>query len=293
MLDGGNAWQHGEWHGVGITTTSSEVVQFGAGYADASLLTFLPTLAGTIDQSSLLRMLNGHRDADLDGVVNLADFNRLAANFGLSAGGPEITGEDWAALAGVVAQPSYVVEGRTLVVRGTSKADQIVVDADRLAEMKAQYPTADIRRISVDAGAGDDSVTISVGIISTVTGARGNNTIVGAGKGDVLSGSFGDDVILGGGGDDRLDGIDGRDHLEGGVGNDSLSGGKGHDTLMGNDGNDALSGGGGTDQLFGGRGRDSFKSADVLGNADRLGFDRCNDDLINSDADDEQVRDER
>ena len=255
---------------------------------------------GMVDLSDFNRLIangGGVRwnpgDFDYNGVVNLVDFNRLAANFGLSAGGPTVTPDDWARLAGLVAQPTYVVEGRTLVVRGTPKADQIVIDADRLADLKRFYPNADIRRISVDAGAGDDSVTISVGIISTVTGARGNDTIVGAGKGDVLSGSFGDDVILGGGGDDRLDGIDGRDHLEGGAGHDNLSGGKGHDTLMGNDGNDALSGGGGTDRLFGGRGADSFKSADVLGNADRVGFDRRNDDLINSDADDEHVRDEK
>jgi len=245
-------------------------------------------VSSQVERLESRRLLDGSA-----GMVDLSDFNRLAANFGLSATGTDVTASDWAALAGLVAQPSYVVEGRTLVVRGTPKADQIVIDADKLAEMKRLYPGADIRRISVDAGAGDDSVTISVGIISTVTGARGNDTIVGAGKGDHLSGSAGDDVVLGGGGDDRLDGIDGRDHLEGGAGNDSLSGGKGHDTLMGNDGDDVLNGGGGTDRLFGGRGRDSFKSADILGNADRVGFDRRNDVMISSDADDEHVRDER
>jgi Ca2+-binding RTX toxin-like protein len=258
---------------------------------------------GAVDLSDFDRLLGrpvssqwSPGDFDYNGTVNLADFNLLASSFGLSASGPGVTAADWAALAGSVGsndQPSYTVEGRTLVVRGTPKADQILIDADKLAELKRLHPSADIRRISVDAGAGDDSITIAVGIISTVTGARGNDTIVGSARGDHLSGSAGDDVVLGGRGDDRLDGIDGRDHLEGGIGNDSLSGGKGHDTLMGNDGDDALSGGGGTDRLFGGRGRDSFKAGDILGNADQLGFDRRGDVMISSDADDDHVRDER
>ena len=48
-------------------------------------------------------------DFNFDNIVNLQDFNRLAANFGLSAsaGGP--TPEDWAALAALVPEPSTVL----------------------------------------------------------------------------------------------------------------------------------------------------------------------------------------
>jgi hypothetical protein len=46
-------------------------------------------------------------DFTFDGIVNLQDFNRLAANFGLSAG-PEgvVDPQDWAILASVVPEPS-------------------------------------------------------------------------------------------------------------------------------------------------------------------------------------------
>ena len=45
-------------------------------------------------------------DFNYDGVVNLSDFNRLAANFGLSAAGPEVTAQDWARLASAVPEPT-------------------------------------------------------------------------------------------------------------------------------------------------------------------------------------------
>jgi len=47
-------------------------------------------------------------DFDYNGTVNLGDFNRLAANFGQSAAGPDVTPEDWAALAAAVPEPGAV-----------------------------------------------------------------------------------------------------------------------------------------------------------------------------------------
>ena len=44
-------------------------------------------------------------DFNYDGNVNLQDFNRLAGNFGLSATGPEVTPQDWAALGAAVPEP--------------------------------------------------------------------------------------------------------------------------------------------------------------------------------------------
>ena len=44
-------------------------------------------------------------DFNYDGRVNLQDFNRLASNFGLSAAGPEVTPQDWAALAASIPEP--------------------------------------------------------------------------------------------------------------------------------------------------------------------------------------------
>jgi hypothetical protein len=45
-------------------------------------------------------------DFDYNGIVNLADFNRLAANFGQTASGTEVTPEDWANLASAIPEPS-------------------------------------------------------------------------------------------------------------------------------------------------------------------------------------------
>jgi hypothetical protein len=48
-------------------------------------------------------------DFTYDGIVNLQDFNRLAANFGLSAGADGVVDpEDWAALAAVVPEPGHL-----------------------------------------------------------------------------------------------------------------------------------------------------------------------------------------
>jgi hypothetical protein len=45
-------------------------------------------------------------DFSHDGVVNLTDFNLLAQNFGLSARGPTVTPDDWAALGAAVPEPT-------------------------------------------------------------------------------------------------------------------------------------------------------------------------------------------
>ena len=45
-------------------------------------------------------------DFNYDGNVNLQDFNRLASNFGLSAAGPEVTPDDWARLGAAVPEPT-------------------------------------------------------------------------------------------------------------------------------------------------------------------------------------------
>jgi hypothetical protein len=45
-------------------------------------------------------------DFNYDGAVNLIDFNRLAGNFGLVASGPGVTPDDWAALASRIPEPT-------------------------------------------------------------------------------------------------------------------------------------------------------------------------------------------
>jgi hypothetical protein len=130
-------------HGGGIVTS---IVASGAavGYAEALDLfsTFPSTFAGqTIDDTSVLMGVTRLGDANLDGAVNLADFNKLAANFGavgsarwsqgdfnydgdvnlldfnLLAGqfgqsaGASLSPEDWSALASAVPEPAALVLG--------------------------------------------------------------------------------------------------------------------------------------------------------------------------------------
>jgi Ca2+-binding RTX toxin-like protein len=85
----------------------------------------------------------------------------------------------------------------------------------------------------VNAGVGDDKVTVSSTVAVPVT-LRG-----GPGR-DVLAGGAGADKLIGGPGDDRLYGGPGDDLIYGGPGDDLLSGGPGDDVLHGGPGRDAF-----------------------------------------------------
>ena len=102
---------------------------------------------------------------------------------------------------------------------------------------------ASIGGFEVNAGAGDDSVTLAreVPIPVTLRGGPGQDRLVGGGAGDKLVGGSGDDVLIG-----RA----GADSLFGGPGDDRLSGGSGNDLLRGDSGEDVLSGGSGQNSLL-------------------------------------------
>ena len=126
----------GSWNGNGIISSQANANQFAVGYAEATALPSVPALFGTVDADAVLLRLTRYGDADLDGTVNLQDFNRLAANFGasgavwtqgdfdydgnvnlqdfnklaanfgLSAAGSSVTPQDWANLASAIPEPS-------------------------------------------------------------------------------------------------------------------------------------------------------------------------------------------
>ena len=78
----------GNWLGGGITSsTAASATNAGVGYAEATDLfsTFPVTFAGqSIDNSAVLIKYALYGDANLDGRVNLLDFNRLSSNFGVA-----------------------------------------------------------------------------------------------------------------------------------------------------------------------------------------------------------------
>jgi hypothetical protein len=73
----------GAWNGAGINTSMGNPVALGLGYAEASDVAPGGTFVGQpVDGSAVLVRFTRYGDANLDGTVNLQDFNRLAANFG-------------------------------------------------------------------------------------------------------------------------------------------------------------------------------------------------------------------
>ena len=115
----------------------SDAGNFAVGYGEASDLPSIPPAFGTVDTTSVLFRHTRYGDADLNGNVNLSDFNRLAANFGLGSGavwtqgdfdyngnvnlsdfnklaanfglaaaGSAVTPGDWSALASAVPEPT-------------------------------------------------------------------------------------------------------------------------------------------------------------------------------------------
>ena len=160
----------------------------------------------------------------------------------------------------------------TLSVTGSSKGDTINVAQSyegangiivTVNGRARTFVPADVKKIVITAGAGNDHVSVSLGTTPPVTvdGGSGDDHIVTSYGNDRLIGGSGNDFLDGGAGNDSLDGGDGDDRLNGGAGNDTLAGGLGKDQLRGNAGNDTLyaSGDGSADFLDGGSGTDKAR----------------------------------
>jgi hypothetical protein len=127
-----SGYNGGAWDGEGIVTSSGP--GYAIGFAEASDLPGVPPIFLPTDGTTVLLRGTRYGDANLDGVVNLNDFNLfaanfgtgdawhegdfnydgvtnlndfnlLAANFGLSAAGPDVTPQDWSALAAAAPEP--------------------------------------------------------------------------------------------------------------------------------------------------------------------------------------------
>ncbi|MFM9964366.1 MAG: Ig-like domain-containing protein [Planctomycetaceae bacterium] len=172
-------------------------------------------------------------------------------------------------------------------------------------------PIEHVFAVYLDAGEGDDSVSLSASL-NVVTDGNDENDGAGDGEGDdegsglfinlgagndsinataaafsvVVFGGEGHDLMLGGSASDFFFGEAGNDTLLGAGGDDLLLGGDGSDTLRGGAGSDSLDGGaendlvvgqGGGDLLLGGTGDDTVDGG--VGNDSMLGNDG-NDSLI-------------
>lgn len=164
--------------------------------------------------------------------------------------------------------------------------------------------------IIVDGDDGDDFITGSLDIASTLNGGDGTDVLFGGTQADSLSGGNGQDLLNGGDGNDTLNGGDGGDIINGEVGDDVVNGGSSGDTINGGSGADTISGqsgsdsilgdtdddvidgGSGSDTIDGGIGDDSISGGaepdSLLGNVglDTLNGDGGNDSLFGGDDDD-------
>ena len=162
----------------------------------------------------------------------------------------------------------------TLTVKGTKGNDKIAlrlkagdssvleVDARDDGSAEFSFPRAELARIVVDGGAGNDAIRI-----------------------DESNGVFDDTIpttLAGGNGNDTLAGGSGAEMLLGGPGNDSIDGNRGADTSLMGPGNDTFiwDPGDGSDKVEGQRGTDTMvfngaaaaEQVDVSANGSRLRF---------------------
>jgi hypothetical protein len=142
-----------------------------------------------------------------------------------------------------------------LRVLGTNGPDTIaltrqVIDAvdmlvARQGGFEQRFTLADVARLSIEAGDGDDTISLAgLAIPGEIDGGRGDDTVIGSDAAD------------------RIQGGDGNDRLTGGPGADRLAGGRGNDTLLARDGE--------PDRVIGGRGDDVAEIDDPLDRHDRL-----------------------
>ena len=130
---------------------------------------------------------------------------------------------------------------------GNADFQTFTVRVNNNADLTESFAYADVTKLTVFAGDGNDRVTNTLLMDTFIYGGDGN---------DNLEGGFLNDLLSGGEGVDRLVGRNGDDSLNGGEGIDSLFGVNGADRLFGFAGNDRLFGGAGDDLLVGGLGND-------------------------------------
>lgn len=162
-----------------------------------------------------------------------------------------------------------IAKATPLVVNGTSEDDIISVTADAanyVVDVNGQqttYPISTVRSLRINAGAGNDRVSLGQRIINTsMYGGAGDDVLIGGDNADKIYGEDGNDEIYASFGNDTVDGGRGDDRIEGQFGTDSILGGDGADLIWGNDGDDYIRGGAGADTIDAGAGSDRVEARD-------------------------------
>jgi Ca2+-binding RTX toxin-like protein len=142
-------------------------------------------------------------------------------------------------------------------------------DFDNVAAGDQTVPANDTIAVVVNAGAGDDTVTLATALTGSAT----------------IDGEAGDDLITGNNDVDALRGGDGNDRVVGARGNDDVEGGNGNDTLVWNngDGSDVMDGDAGNDEVEVNGAPTQGDNFTINPNGARVRFDRVNLGLFNLD----------
>ena len=163
---------------------------------------------------------------------------------------------------------------------------------DNEVECAVEPSTTGSNRVVVDAGAGDDTVTLATTTPTTIHGGAGDDTIAGGPGNDFIEGGGGGDIVSGGGGTDTaayrdhaagvtvdIDGVkDDGNAADGPAGDrddvmtdvENLVGGDGSDTLTGSAAPNRISGGAGGDSM---RGMGGIDEASYAGRAAAVAVD--------------------
>jgi Ca2+-binding RTX toxin-like protein len=156
---------------------------------------------------------------------------------------------------------SIAIVSRVLTATGTGGNDTITIQRSlsddvivKVGSLSRTFDMDDFDTVLLQGLGGNDTITILDPIVAgslvrkvTLDGGAGN---------DSLTGNSGDDVIRGGDGLDTLVGLGGRDAISGNAGNDQLFGGTGLDFLDAGDNDDFIdsSDSAGGDTVLGGNG---------------------------------------
>jgi Ca2+-binding RTX toxin-like protein len=165
------------------------------------------------------------------------------------------------------------VNGTAITVAGDATDETITIaDAGGFITVDGAPTTAlanDTFDLTVNAGAGADTVRVDTAALRTVTvnGDAGNDAITGSPDNDILNGGNDVDTLNGAAGNDRISGNDSGDTMNGDAGNDVMVWNPGDDDDVMNGG----AGGGDDAELNGGNNPESFAAAPA---GNRVRFER-------------------
>jgi len=154
-----------------------------------------------------------------------------------------------------------------------------VKDLTRSTNNAWTYFRSKVAKISIDSGNGDDTIDARSLRPTTVNAGAGNDSVSTGDGADIVNGGAGNDSINTHGGADRIDGGAGNDTILAGAGDDAIRGGAGDDLIDGDAGDDTIDGGAGADTITGGDGVDTINGGDSDSTGNRIYGNAGNDTL--------------